>query len=137
MIDTNVVLDMLLDRAPFADTSCEVLSLCENHHLDGFVTASTVTDIFYIVRKYTHSTETAYKAIGKLLEIVKVCPVTNNDILVAYEKRAKDFEDCLLAVCAKSNGCGTIISRNEKDFGEFDVEAVAPKDFLREQHIFD
>lgn len=46
--------------------------------MDGFVSASSVTDIFYLVRKYTHSTELAYTAVGKLLEIVKVCSVTRN-----------------------------------------------------------
>ena len=62
-------------------------------------------DIFYLVRKYTHSTDFAYKAVGKLLEIVKVCSVTNNDILIAFQKKAKDFEDCLVATCAKSIHC--------------------------------
>ena len=50
-------------------------------------------DIFYLVRKYTHSTDFAYKAVGKLLEIVKVCSVTNNDILIAFQKKARNFED--------------------------------------------
>lgn len=50
-------------------------------------------DIFYLVRKYTHSADFAYKAVGKLLEIVKVCSVTNNDILIAFQKKARNFED--------------------------------------------
>ena len=54
--------------------------------------------IYYLVRKYTYSTVLAYKAVGKLLEIVKVCSVTNNDVLIAFQKKAKDFEDCLYAV---------------------------------------
>lgn len=62
-------------------------------------------DIFYLVRKYTHSTDFAYKAVGKLLEIVKVCSVTNNDILIAFQKKARNFEDCLVATCAKSIHC--------------------------------
>ena len=89
MCDTNIILDVLLEREPFVDDSYKVLSLCEKHRIDGFVSASSVTDIYYLVRKYTHSTDLAYKAVGKLLEIVKVCSVTNNDVLTAFQKKQK------------------------------------------------
>lgn len=131
MCDTNIFLDVLLEREPFVDASANVLSLCEEHKLEGFVTASCITDIFYIVRKYTHSNELAYTALGKILEIVKVCPVTNNDILLAYQKRAADFEDCLLATCAKNMKCSCIITRNKKDFVEFEVPTLEPVELLQ------
>lgn len=132
MCDTNIIIDMLLEREPFADDSCKVLSLCEEHRLDGFVSASAVTDIYYLVRKYTHSTEVAYNAIGKLLEIVKVCSVTNNDILTAFQKKAKDFEDCLVVTCAKSIRCDYIVTRNKKDFREFDIPLLTPTELLQQ-----
>ncbi len=56
MCDTNVIIDVLLDREPFVDDSYKVLKLREEHQLEGFVSASSVTDIYYLVRKYTHST---------------------------------------------------------------------------------
>ena len=59
MCDTNIILDVLLERQSFVEDSCKVLSLCEEHRLEGFVSASSVTDIYYLVRKYTHSTELA------------------------------------------------------------------------------
>ena len=92
LCDTNIILDVLLERQPFVEDSYKVLSLCEEHRLEGFVSASSVTDIYYLVRKYTHSTELAYQAVGKMLEIVKVCSVTSNDVLTAYQRKAKDFE---------------------------------------------
>ena len=109
-----------------------VLTLCEEHRMDGFVSASSITDIYYLVRKHTHSTELAYKAVGKLLEIVKVCSVTNNDVLMAFQKKAKDFEDCLMAVCAKSIHCDYIITRNKKDFEEFDIPLLTPSELLQQ-----
>lgn len=130
MIDTNVIIDVLLERENFVEESYKVLSMCEEHRISGFVSASSVTDIYYLVKKYTHSTELSYKAIGKLLEIVKVCGVTNNDVLTAFQKKAKDFEDCLVSVCAKSNNCNYIITRNKKDFENFDVEALTPTEFI-------
>ena len=92
MCDTNIIMDVLLEREPFIEDSYQVLSLCEKHKIDGFISASSITDIYYLVRKYTHSVELAYKAIEKLLEIVKICSVTNNDVLTAFQKKAKDFE---------------------------------------------
>ncbi len=47
MCDTNVILDVLLEREPFAEDSYKILKLCEEHKIDGFVSASSVTDIFY------------------------------------------------------------------------------------------
>lgn len=130
MCDTNIFLDVLLEREPFVNDSAQVLSLCEEHKLDGFITASCITDIFYLVHKYTHSNESAYETIGKILEIVKVCSVTNNDVLMAYQRKAKDFEDCLLATCAKNMYCDYIVTRNKKDFSDFDVPAADPSELL-------
>ncbi len=130
MCDTNVILDVLLEREPFAEDSYKILELCEEHKIDGFVSVSSVTNIFYLVRKYTHSTELAYKAVGKLLEIVKVCSVKNNDILIAFQKKAKNFEDCLVATCAKSIHCDYIATRNKRDFEGFEISVLAPNEIL-------
>lgn len=78
------------------------------------VSAFSITDIYYLVRKCTRSTDLAYKAIGKLLEIVKACSVTNNDIPAAFQRKAKDFEDRLVAACARSIHCDSIVTRNKK-----------------------
>lgn len=90
-----------------------------------------MNDIYYLVRKYTHSTELAYQAVGKMLEIVKVCSVTNNDVLTAYQRKAKDFEDCLVATCAKSIRCDCIVTRNKKDFEAFDIPLLTPSELLQ------
>lgn len=132
MCDTNVIIDVLLEREPFVEDSCKVLNLCEEHKIDGFVSASSVTDIYYLVRKYTHSTDLAYKAVGKMLEIVKVCSVTNNDVLTAFQRKAKDFEDCLVATCAKSIHCDYIVTRNKRDFEEFDISLLTPAELLQQ-----
>lgn len=130
MCDTNIILDVLLEREPFVEDSYKLLRLCEEHDINGFVSASSITDIFYIVKKYTRNTEIAYQAIGKLLEIVKVCSVTNEDVLIAFQKKAKDFEDCLVATCAGSINCDYIVTRNKKDFKEFDIPVFTPAELL-------
>lgn len=130
MCDTNVIIDVLLEREPFIEDSYKVLKFCEEHKIDGFVSASSVTDIYYLVRKYTHSTDMAYKAVGKLLEIVKVCSVTNNDVLIAFQQKAKDFEDCLVATCAKSIHCDYIATRNKRVFEDFGIPAFTTTEIL-------
>ena len=130
MIETNILLDVLVKREPFYEASREVLRLCEEKKVQGFLSASAATDIFYLVRRHLHSTESAYKCLGYVLDILKVLTVTNEDVINAYTKKAHDFEDCLLAVCAVSNKCDYIITRNKKDFEEFDIETLSPEELL-------
>ena len=126
MIDTNIFLDVLTQREPFFADSKAVLQLCESKKVQGFLSASCVTDIFHLVHRYLHSTEMAYKALGSVLDIAKVLSVTNDDVLNAYLTRAADFEDCLLATCAKSNKCDAIVTRNKKDYLTFGITLLSP-----------
>ena len=84
MIDTNVFLDVLTQREPFYAASRQVLELCENDRVQGFLTASSVTDIYYLIHRHLHDTEQSYQALGAVLKIAKVLPVTNEDVLSAY-----------------------------------------------------
>ena len=127
MIDTNVILDVLLQREPFYTESKKVLRLCEQKKILGFISASAITDIFYITRKATGNVEETYKVINFIMDIVSVLTVTNDDVNHALQIRAQDFEDCLLAVCAKSNKCDAIVTRNPKDFDSFDIPILSPQ----------
>ena len=131
MIDTNILLDVLIRRENFYDNSKAVLSLCENHIIQGLVPASAVMDIFYIARKALGSTEDTYRVISSILNIVRILTVTNDDVLTAFQVRAKDFEDCLMATCARSNRCDGIVTRNKKDFLTFGVTLYSPEELLQ------
>ena len=130
MIDTNIILDVLLERDPFFKDSKAVLDLCESRKILGFISASTATDIFYLVRKALNNTDEAYTALGHILNIVKVLTVTNDDVNTAFIQHAPDFEDCLLAVCAKSNKCSGIVTRNKKDFLTFGISTFNPEEII-------
>ena len=80
MCDTNVIMDMLLERKPFADSSCKVLSLCEEHRIDGFVSASSAADqcdfsFFFICADH-------YIAAVKFSQILRICFCHTGDHLV-------------------------------------------------------
>lgn len=66
---------------------------------------------------------------------MKVGSVTNNDVLTAFQQKAKDFEDCLVATCAKSIRCDCIVTRNKKDFEEFGIPVLTPAELLRQLSI--
>ena len=89
-----------------------------------------MTDLFYLVRRQLHSTELAYQALGSILDIARVLTVTNADVLNAYLTKAPDFEDCLLATCAKSNDCNAIVTRNKKDYLTFGITLLSPEELL-------
>lgn len=131
MIDTNIFLDVLAEREPFYANSKAVLELCENRKVYGFLSASSVTDIFYLIRRQLHSVDLAYKALGAVLDIAKVLTVTNDDVLKAYIQRASDFEDCLMAICAKANKCDALVTRNKKDFLSFGITLFSPEELLK------
>ncbi len=131
MIDTNVLLDVLIRREAFYDNSRSVLSLCENRTVQGFVSASAITDIFYITRKAIGGTEETYRVISSILNIVRILTVTNDDVLKAFQIKAKDFEDCLMATCARTNKCDGIVTRNKKDFLTFGITLYSPEELLQ------
>lgn len=130
MIDTNIILDVLIRRAEFYECSKSVLKLCEERKIEGFISASAVTDIFYITRRALGSVEDTYRVMNSILNIVRILTVTNEDVIKAFQIKARDFEDCLMATCALSNKCDGIITRNKKDFETFGIEVHRPDEFL-------
>ena len=131
MLDTNIILDVLLDREPFAETSDRILRLCEQEAIEGYTTASCITDVFYFVRKYLHDTERSYEAVEKLFEILRVCEVADRHIREALRLRRPDFEDALVAVCAKSVACDYIVTRDRKGFADYEGPSLAPEELLQ------
>ena len=119
-----------MHRDPFFDNSKAVLKLCEDRVVNGFISASAITDLFYITRKALGSVEDTYRVISNVLNIVRILTVTNDDVLSAFQIKAKDFEDCLMATCAKSNQCDGIVTRNTKDFNGFGITLYTPEELL-------
>ena len=81
LIDTNVVLDVFLKREPFFEHSQLILLAAEKHYLNAYVSASSVTDIFYVTRKTLKSKETALDLLkNHLVNIVDIATV-DGDII--------------------------------------------------------
>ncbi|MEW6540360.1 MAG: PIN domain-containing protein [Bacillota bacterium] len=131
LIDTNVIIDYLADRAPFADHSEQVLALCESGEVDGLVTANAVTDIYYVMRKVA-GREKTLEAIQTLCSILDIADVGKADILNAMELDMPDYEDALAAQCAKRNKADCIVTRDVTGYANSPVPAKEPAAFLKQ-----
>lgn len=131
LIDTNVVLDVLGNREPFVQHSEAILALAAQNRITGAITANTVTDIYYLLREYLHDNEAVKTALINLLDLLDVIEVTRNDCIKAFDLPMKDYEDALLAHCAKRKNADYIITRNTRDFINSTVEAITPDNFLK------
>jgi predicted nucleic-acid-binding protein len=130
LIDTNVVLDYILEREQFVESACECLERLTVKKAKMFLTASTITDIYYLTLKQVKDNNAAKEVISKLLDAFGIVPVDRNDCVNALKIGVCDYEDALVSVCAKKIKASYIITRNTKHFSESPVKALAPLDFI-------
>lgn len=126
MIDTNIILDVFLNRQGFYDESRKVLDLCEAGKIKGYITAKTFADINYLIHHYVHGKERTEMICENVLKIVDVLSVTDEDVYTAFSKKTNDFEDCLLAMSAIANKCDGIVTRDEKGFLNLGIKIYSP-----------
>lgn len=131
LIDTNVLLDLILKRKNYEQASL-LFKKTRELNMRTYISASSVTDLFYIIRRQTHDVDKTYEIMGQIFKLVYVLSVTGEDIETSFGKRWKDFEDCVQYVTAYSNRMNYIISSNTKDFEEKDVKVLTIEEFLKE-----
>lgn len=129
-LDTNIVLDYLLHRAPFYHDSRTVTLLGCLGETENFISASTVTDINYFLAKEYGSLK-AQEIIEKDLDFLKLAPVTRIEISSALKRRWSDFEDAVVAACAETVSADFIVTRNQRDFELSKILALSPTELLR------
>jgi len=130
MVDTNVIIDVYQNRVDFAPTSAKILMLSENSKIIGMITASTVTDIYYILGRHIKERRRLNTLVQKLLTTVRLVDVLATDVTEAFNLAMEDFEDALFAQCAKRVKADYIVTRNTKDFVDSPVQSIEPDDFL-------
>lgn len=125
LIDTNVILDMVFKRND-CEISMKLFKKAKEIGVGVYITASSVTDIFYIVRKETHNTSKTYVIMDNIFRLVSVLSVTEQDIREAFEQKWKDFEDCVQYTAGKNNRMDYIITVNYKDYEDAQLPVVTP-----------
>jgi predicted nucleic acid-binding protein len=127
-LDTNVVLDVLLQNEGFWQDSIKIFRLAELGKIRACVSASSMTDIFYVARKKL-TTSAARAAIEKLLNLFEIVGVDGDDLRGALTLPIGDMEDALQAWCAMKAKADALITRDAGGFSGIDVKAVAPEQF--------
>ena len=129
MVDTNVVLDVLLARKPFAQPAAGVFALVEQSRIDAFLCATTVTTVDYLLSQSLSNAATR-KALHRLLELFEIATVNRSVIEEALQSKMGDFENAVLAYAGSLVGVDAIVTRNTKDFRRAPVKALDPTELL-------
>ncbi|MBS0466076.1 MAG: PIN domain-containing protein [Proteobacteria bacterium] len=130
LFDTNVVLDVLLDRKPHVQASAQALALVERGEVQGFLCATTVTTLFYLASR-TLGTQRARAQVAVLLRLFGVAPVTRLTLADALDSGFADYEDAVLHEAARHAGMHCIVTRNVRDFAAARLVVWEPAEFLQ------
>jgi len=133
LIDTNVALDILLNRRNYAD-AIAISGYAEKGIFVGYISASAITDIFYLSQKDIGK-KPAKEALKKLLRVFKPATVTDSNIYQALDLDWNDFEDSVQYVVGENFSTDYIVTRNTQDFTSSSIPAVTPEQFI--EIIFD
>jgi predicted nucleic acid-binding protein len=129
LIDTNVILDVILQRSPFDAASYKVLKSAEEKIIEAYIASFAVTDLYYFISKNLGNDKAAL-AIKALLNIVKLIGITNKDVEKALRNPSiEDLEDALQAQCARKVKADYIITRDDK-LKKLVSNAISPLDFV-------
>jgi predicted nucleic acid-binding protein len=125
-VDSNVILDVLLHREPFYKDSRAVYDLVELHEINGCVSSSAITDIFYLSHRELKDTGTVYSMLDALTADFTIAPVLESTIKDALALRWKDFEDAVQFAAARESGAEYIITRNMTGYETAAIPCISP-----------
>ena len=135
MVDTNVWVDVILNRPDFVEASKGALMACLEDGDEILVPATSLKDIFYFAEK-SAGADAAYRAVELVLDIATLAQV---DALVcrnALVLERPDYEDGIVAACMSAEGADAIVTRDASSFNTLEVPKYSPNEFV-EAHGFE
>lgn len=129
LFDTNVILDIALKREPFFEHISGLFSFIDQGKIKGHITATTITDIYYIFKK-EKGHDSALDFISNLIGVVDVIGIDKETILQSLKSGIKDFEDAIQVTASDHNNIEVIITRNIKDFKKSQIPVYTPEEFI-------
>lgn len=129
LLDTNVVLDVLLDRQPWSVQAKAIWQAHLQNQIAAHVTATSVTDVFYVARRHA-GRDQAWRAIRACLDQLYVVAVGATELQAAATLGGRDFEDGLQVACAAAAGLDVIVTRDPAGFAGSPVAVLAPEELL-------
>jgi predicted nucleic acid-binding protein len=129
LLDTNIIIDVFLQRQPFAHDADSLVLLIEDAKLQASLCANTLTTVDYLLCGALGK-QVARGHIKRLLKTFDIAPVNRAVLHNAVESNLKDFEDAVIVESAKASGIPTIITRNGKDFVGCGLNVYSPGQWL-------
>jgi predicted nucleic acid-binding protein len=133
LFDTNVVLDLFLDREPFSLPAAQLFTFIETGKLSGCICATTATTVHYLSVKVAGS-RIAREHIKKLLTLFEIAPVNRSVLETALKLKFRDFEDAVVHEAARQMGAQGIVTRNTRDFKIAKISIYTPEELLHMLH---
>lgn len=130
LVDTNVIIDALTSRELWNEGAEQIFIMAANHIIDMYITASSATDIYYLLRKYIHSTEQTKQIMGKLYSLIGILEVTEVDCVDALASAISDYEDAVVERVAVNMKVDYIVTRNVKDYQNATVKVIQPDELV-------
>lgn len=129
LVDINVLLDVLIYREPFFVSSGAIWSAAEAKKITGYVSANSITTIYYLTRK-NNSKAAALKGIRAILSIFEIAPIDHAILHLATQSAINDFEDAVQSVSAKQMGAHFIVTRDNHHFTHSEIPSISPDTFV-------
>ena len=129
LIDTDVVLDLVLEREAFVEAAASLFRLHERAEIEGYVSCITPVNVFYVTRK-AKGIEIARQAVESLLASVGLCALNRTVLEDAQRLGFADFEDAVQHASATASNVDAIVSRNISDYKKSTLPVFTPTDFL-------
>ena len=130
-IDSDVCLDMLTDRRPFSLHAAKLFEMSGEGRILLFTSATSFTNLFYLLRKEVGSSKTAIQLLGRFKSLINVLPVTEKIIDAALSSDFSDFEDAVQYFACIYGGVQTIVTRNVKDYKTAGCAVLTPDAYLK------
>ena len=131
LIDTNIIVDVALEREPFFAESDRILTLVEEAQIQGYISSSTFSDLYYIIRR-DRGRDWTLDFLRQLATFCQVATVDNSVISMALISNFKDFEDAIQYSTAVINLIDAIVTRNPQDFPVTTPRIVTPNQLIQE-----
>ena len=132
LIDTCIIIDALQHREPFCQSAEKIFLLVANQKFEGFISAKSSTDIFYITFRSMHDPAATRDILHRVFQIFELADTMAIDCKSAlFSDLTSDYEDAVMIETAKRAGMDYIITRNIRDYSKSTVPVLTPDDFLQ------
>lgn len=135
IIDTCVILDYLQAREPFFDDALNIAIGSANREFEAYITANSMTDLYYIIHRHTHSNIETKKYLLKLTQVFGVVDTLSEDCINALHNDMTDYEDAVMTETAGRLKIDCIVTRNAKDYSKSGVPVMSPAEYLMKNDI--